>query len=374
VKPFNYNKYLRNNPLLREFDDEEGSGFSYEYQEGPGASPQEIARVIKQFQSDTFTWNKLAKNDFYSMAQGESADIKSDYYPNWKKSDFEQVIAALEGGSTSMNEAATTELKLKGPDQDELIDAIAFLNNGIGKGNQKVKLPFGNNTLKALDKDGKKDGAAFSIRVKPSKSGAEYIKSVNDFLEDHGFTCKLSGAKVNEAKNKEKDIEVDIDSADQITLKGKELDSDKLGTNKKYRDLILKAPDKAFMYKGKPATITAVDLNDGSVDEPKIYLTIINEAIGQENNYKKAALEIVALAKAIIKAAEEQLSMHKEIAYASRISDADQLSDLYYHLLDELGDFLPSGMDPFRKGAKKIIVDKYNIEMTDEYGSPMKWR
>ena len=83
---------------------------------------------------------------------------------------------------------------------------------------------------------------------------------------------------LGEAKEKEKDIEVDIDSAEQITLKGKELDSDKLGTNKKYRDLILKAPDKAFMYKGKPASITAVDLNDGSVDEPKIYLTIINES------------------------------------------------------------------------------------------------
>jgi len=204
MKQFDYNKYLKNNPLLREgdiptrqmtgdddadwmgetFNDEEGSGYSYDYQEGPGASPQEIARTIKQFQSDMYIWNKLAKNDFYSMAQGDSADIKTDYYPEWKRSDFEQVIAALEGGSTSMNEA----------------------------------------------------------------------------------------------KNKEKDIEIDIDSAEQITLKGKELDSDKLGTNKKYRDLILKAPDKAFMYKGKPASITAVDLNDGSVDEPKIYLTIINES------------------------------------------------------------------------------------------------
>jgi hypothetical protein len=107
----------------------------------------------------------------------------------------------LQESINEIAEAATSELKLKGPDQDELIDAIKFLNNGIGKGNQKVKLPFGNNTLKALDKDGKKDGAAFSIRVKPTKSGAEYIKSVNDFLDDHGFGCKLTGTKVNEAKN-----------------------------------------------------------------------------------------------------------------------------------------------------------------------------
>jgi hypothetical protein len=72
----------------------------------------------------------------------------------------------------------------------------------------------------------------------------------------------------------EKDIELDIDSAEEITLNGKELDSDKLGTNKKYRDAILKAPEKSFMYKGKPASITAVDMNDGYTDEPKIYLTI----------------------------------------------------------------------------------------------------
>jgi hypothetical protein len=99
---------------------------------------------------------------------------------------------------------------------------------------------------------------------------------------------------------------------------------------------------------------------------------VLNENEG--NNYKKAALELVALAKVLIKPAEEQLSMRKEISYASRLTDADQLSDLYYHLLDELGNFVPSNMDPFRKAAKKIIVDKYNIEMNDEYGLPMKWR
>lgn len=76
---------------------------------------------------------------------------------------------------------------------------------------------------------------------------------------------------------KEKDIEISIDSADAITLNGEELDSDKIGTNKKYRAEILSAPDKAFMYKGNPATITAVDLNDGSEDEPKIYLTIYKD-------------------------------------------------------------------------------------------------
>lgn len=105
-----------------------------------------------------------------------------------KKLELQQIIK--EEIRKVLNEQKSN-IKLIGPDIDELLDAIAFINNGIGKGNQKVKLPFGNNTLKALDKDGKKDGAVFSIRVKPSKSGAEYIKSVNDFLKDHGFTCKL---------------------------------------------------------------------------------------------------------------------------------------------------------------------------------------
>ena len=122
MQPFDYNKYLKNNPLLREFDDE-GSGYSYEYQEGPGASPQEIARTIKQFQSDKFTWEKLAKNDFYAMAQGNAADIKSDYYPDWKKSDFEQVINAIEG-STSLNEAFAANSKLA--------NALNFLKKNAG--------------------------------------------------------------------------------------------------------------------------------------------------------------------------------------------------------------------------------------------------
>lgn len=112
----------------------------------------------------------------------------------------------------------------------------------------------------------------------------------------------------------------------------------------------------------------------GAETERYIDSTKVDEAIGQDNNYKKAALEVVALAKVLIKPAEEQLSMRKEMSYASRLTDADQLSDLYYHLLDELGNFVPSNMDQFKKGAKEIIVDRYNIEMTDEYGFPMKWR
>jgi len=87
----------------------------------------------------------------------------------------------------------SSNIELVGPDVDELLDAINFINKGIGKGNQKVQLPFGNNTLKALDDDGQSmGGGKFSIGVQPKTANeSSYIRQVNDFLDDHGFTCKL---------------------------------------------------------------------------------------------------------------------------------------------------------------------------------------
>ena len=87
----------------------------------------------------------------------------------------------------------SSNIELIGPDVDELLDAINFINKGIGKGNQKVQLPFGNNTLKALDDDGQSmGGGKFSIGVQPKTANESlYVRQVNDFLDDHGFTCKL---------------------------------------------------------------------------------------------------------------------------------------------------------------------------------------
>ena len=87
----------------------------------------------------------------------------------------------------------SSNIELIGPDVDELLDAINFINKGIGKGNQKVQLPFGNNTLKALDNDGQSmGGGKFSIGVQPKTANESlYVRQVNDFLDDHGFKCKL---------------------------------------------------------------------------------------------------------------------------------------------------------------------------------------
>ena len=94
----------------------------------------------------------------------------------------------------AVNEAATTGLKLIGPDQDELLDAIAFINKGIGKGSQRVKLPFGDDTLDALEDDGTRTGKEYVIAVKANRPGSKYIDTVNAFLDDHGFGCRLTEA------------------------------------------------------------------------------------------------------------------------------------------------------------------------------------
>ena len=191
-----------------------------------------------------------------------------------------------EGEFSSMNKASVGEIKMIGDDQDELIDAIKFVNKGIGKDSQKVKLPFGDDTLKALDADAKRDvSATYEIRVKPTKTDPAYIKSVNEFLEDYGFGCRL------------------------------------------------------------------VDTND----------------------YKKAALEIVALAKELMKESGEQFPMNKEVSRATKVTNEEQLTDLYYFILEQiLGQLYTEGMESFKQGAMKIMLDKYDLFVTDQYGYNMR--
>jgi len=151
------------------------------------------------------------------------------------------------------------------------------LNQGLEQYNltvsQDTDVPYSNvigflipiADIKLLIKNAIGGGAQAEPAPEATPAPEEPMKEIKRMQELAGLT--------NEAQE-EKDIEIDINSAEEITLNGKELDSNKLGTDKKYTDIILKAPDKAFMYKGKPASITAVDMNDGYTDEPKIYLTV----------------------------------------------------------------------------------------------------
>ena len=90
-------------------DDEEGSGYSYgEYKEGNGASEKEIQGNIDHYKKNPLIWKMQAKKDFEAMADGESADIKDEHYPEWKKEDFIKVLTAL-GESPNMSEDDVNE-------------------------------------------------------------------------------------------------------------------------------------------------------------------------------------------------------------------------------------------------------------------------
>ena len=86
-----------------------------------------------------------------------------------------------------------SNIELIGPDIDELLDAINFINTGVKTNKGLQPHSFGKNTLKALDSDGHSIGSGkFSIGVKPKTSNeSQYIGQVNDLLDDHGFKCKL---------------------------------------------------------------------------------------------------------------------------------------------------------------------------------------
>jgi hypothetical protein len=106
------------------------------------------------------------------------------------KSELQQIIK--EEISKVLKEQQSN-IELIGPDIDELLDAINFINTGLTKTNKPRPHSFGKNTLKALDSDGHSIGSGkFSTGVKPKVSNeSQYIRQVNDLLDDHGFECKL---------------------------------------------------------------------------------------------------------------------------------------------------------------------------------------
>jgi len=86
-----------------------------------------------------------------------------------------------------------SNIELIGPNIDELLDAIIFINKGDVSNVGMIPHPFGKNTLKPLEKDGHPiEGGKFSIGVQLKTSNESlYIRQANELLEDHGFKCKL---------------------------------------------------------------------------------------------------------------------------------------------------------------------------------------
>ena len=111
-----------------------------------------------------------------------------------KKLELQQIIK--EEINKILNEQKSN-IKLIGPDIDELLDAITFINTGVRTNKGLQPHSFGKNTLKALDNDGHSIvGGKFSIRVQLNTSNESlYIRQANDLLDDHGFDCRLNLVK-----------------------------------------------------------------------------------------------------------------------------------------------------------------------------------
>jgi len=153
-----------------------------------------------------------------------------------------------------------------------ITDAIAKLVIDRKNVNEKYKKAEGKEKAKLLDE----------LKDLTSK-----IQSLDKILKEKEKTLKENNLKTKTMKKSQlqqiikeeiqkilkeaKEIKVDIYSAETITLNGKPLDSDKMNSTK-YRNMLLSQPDKAFMYKGKPVSLDAIDPADGSQDDPKIYL------------------------------------------------------------------------------------------------------
>lgn len=107
-----------------------------------------------------------------------------------KKSELQQIIREEIG--KVLNEQKSN-IELIGPNIDELLDAVNFINTGVETNKGLQPHSFGKNTLKALSSDGHSIGSGkFSIGVELKVSNESlYIRQVNDLLDDHGFECKL---------------------------------------------------------------------------------------------------------------------------------------------------------------------------------------
>ena len=92
------------------------------------------------------------------------------------------------------------------------------------------------------------------------------------------------------------------------------------------------------------------------------------------NTFATAALELVNIAEPIIAGDGYVDNLNPERTRASKIKNADQLSNFYFNLYNMLAELAGTKSAKFAREAKKIIVDKYKLSITDEYGAPMKFK
>ena len=93
------------------------------------------------------------------------------------------------------------------------------------------------------------------------------------------------------------------------------------------------------------------------------------------NIFAAAALELVNIAEPMVKGGGYVDDMKSERRKSANVKTADQLSDFYYNIKEMLaGSADLKNNKMFVIKAKEIIVDKYKLSITDEYGFPMKFK
>lgn len=97
-----------NNPIFSAGQNE-AIAFDEEYIEGPGAPDHEIEKHTREFyiyQNSLKNSGRIAHNiklkDFTAFANGESAELKNYFFPEWKKEDFAGIIKGLKPFDVSM--------------------------------------------------------------------------------------------------------------------------------------------------------------------------------------------------------------------------------------------------------------------------------
>jgi hypothetical protein len=173
---------------------------------------EEITRILKEAKAETFTFSGV--KSFMSFKaipvfkkHGiDVTKIKKSYDPDSGTTEItvtmdaktaKKIGSELEKldtvGERYGGYIQESNIELIGPNIDELLDAITFINTGVKTNKGLRSHSFGKNTLKALDNDGHSIGKGkFSISVQPKTSNESlYIKQVNELLDDHGFECKL---------------------------------------------------------------------------------------------------------------------------------------------------------------------------------------
>ena len=187
-----------------EYWDEEGSGYSYgEYKEGPGASEKEIQGNIDHYKKNPLVWKMQAKKDFEAMAAGESADIKDEHYPEWKKEDFIKVLTAL-SESPNMSEAEYWDEEGDGENPEEFGSHKSY-NEGhtCHDGSKSMLSEAAHHLIESICESTCSDASMYEADSDPEHQFEGYVTEACAYMEKCMYEMVDDGMTINEGWNNE---------------------------------------------------------------------------------------------------------------------------------------------------------------------------